>query len=109
MSTFNFHAEVSGPSNFGDGGRIEIHHHGGSPAEALRLATELVRQLRTEGQPALAAQAEVVRGELVEAEQEQRPADQGRVRQALQTISLGLAAGSSGLALVQELGRLFGQ
>ncbi|MFE7608348.1 MULTISPECIES: hypothetical protein [Streptomyces] len=108
MSTFNFHGEVSGPSNFGDGGRIEIHHHGESPTEALSLATELVRQLRTEGQSALAAQAETVRGELVEAEEEQRPADHGRIRQALQTISLGLTAGSSGLALVQELGHLIG-
>ncbi|MEV5482586.1 MULTISPECIES: hypothetical protein [Streptomyces] len=108
MSTFNFHSEVSGPSNFGDGGRIEIHHHGESSTEALRLATELVRQLCTEGQSALAAQAEVVRGELVAAEQEQRPADRGRVRQALQTISLGLTAGSSGVALAQELGHLIG-
>ncbi|WP_326595241.1 hypothetical protein [Streptomyces sp. NBC_01803] len=108
MSTFNFHGEISGPSNFGDGGKIEIHQHGSSPADALRLATELVRQLRTENQPTLADQAEVVRGELVRAEQEQRPADRGRVRQALETISLGLATGSGGLALAQELGRAFG-
>ncbi|MCF3175057.1 hypothetical protein IPZ61_17245 [Streptomyces sioyaensis] len=106
MSTFNFHGEVSGPSNFGDGGKIEIHHHGASPAEALSLADELVRQLRAEGQSALVAQAEVVRGELAQAEEEQRPVDRGRVRPALETISLGIAAGSSGLALVQELGRL---
>ncbi|MFH8553410.1 hypothetical protein [Streptomyces celluloflavus] len=107
MNTFNFHGEISGPSNFGDGGRIEIHH-GESPTEALSLATELVRQLRTEGLSTLAAQAETVRGELVEAEEEQRPADHGRIRQALQTISLGLTAGSSGLVLVQELGHLIG-
>ncbi|MEW1748189.1 hypothetical protein ACIQU1_03290 [Streptomyces angustmyceticus] len=108
MSTFNFHGEVSGPSNFGDGGKIEIHHHGASPAEALRLAGELVRRLQAEQQPALAAQADVLRGELAQAGQEGRPADQGRVRQALETISMGLAAGSGGLALAQELGRALG-
>ncbi|MEV7425078.1 MULTISPECIES: hypothetical protein [unclassified Streptomyces] len=108
MSTFNFHGEISGPSNFGDGGRIEVHHHGTSAAEAVRLAAELVRQLRAEDSPALAAQAEVVRGELVRADEEGRPADQGRLRQALETISLGLAAGSGGVALAQEIGRLIG-
>ncbi|MGW0561790.1 hypothetical protein ACWDZ4_14535 [Streptomyces sp. NPDC003016] len=108
MSTFNFHGGITGPSNFGDGGKIEIHHHGADPAEALRLATELVRQLRTEDRPALAAEAEVVRAELVRAEEQQVPADQGRVRRALETISLGLSAGSGGLALAQELGRVIG-
>lgn len=108
MSTFNFHGDISGPSNFGDGGKIEVHHHGASPAEALHLATELILQLRTEGQPSLAEQAEVVRAELLQAEQEQRPADQGRVRKALEMISLGLTTGSGGLALAQELGRVIG-
>ncbi len=108
MSTFNFHGEISGPSNFGDGGKIEIHHHGAHPAEALRLATELVRQLRAEDRPVLVEQAEVVRGELVRADQEQRPADPGRVRRALETISMGLTTGSAGLALAQELGRVIG-
>ncbi|MER5613977.1 hypothetical protein [Streptomyces sp. NPDC002215] len=107
MSTFNFHGQISGPSNFGDNGKIEIHQ-GASPAEALRLAAELVQQLRQEHRLELAEQAEIVRGELVQAEEERRPADQGRVRQALETISLGLAAGSGGIALVQEIGRLVG-
>ncbi|WP_371790288.1 hypothetical protein OG285_05175 [Streptomyces sp. NBC_01471] len=108
MSTFNFHGGVSGPSNFGDGGKIEIHHHGVGPAEAMRLAGELVQQLRTEGRPALAAEAEAVRGELARAGQGQLPTDQGRIRQALETISLGLATGSGGLQLVRELGRVVG-
>ncbi|WP_329124428.1 hypothetical protein [Streptomyces sp. NBC_01465] len=107
MSTFNFHGEVSGPSNFGDGGKIEIHHHGASPAEALQLAAELVRQLRTES-PVLAEQAEIVRGELVGARDEQRPADPGRISRALQAISLGLATGSSGLALAEQLRQAVG-
>ncbi|MCX4392949.1 MULTISPECIES: hypothetical protein [unclassified Streptomyces] len=107
MSTFNFHGQISGPSNFGDNGKIEIHQ-GASPVEALRLAAELVQQLRQERRLELAEQAEIVRGELVQAGEERRPADQGRVRQALETISLGLAAGSGGIALVQEIGRLVG-
>ncbi|KWT60922.1 hypothetical protein ADL21_16495 [Streptomyces albus subsp. albus] len=108
MSTFNFHGQVSGPSNFGDGGKIEINHYGTDPAEALRLAAELVRHLRSEGQPALVVQAEEVQGELERARQEQRPADRGRIRRALETISLGLATGSSGLALAQSLGHVVG-
>ncbi|OKI01144.1 hypothetical protein A6A06_20120 [Streptomyces sp. CB02923] len=108
MSTFNFHGQVSGPSNFGDGGKIEINHYGADPAEALRLAAELVRHLRTEEQPVLVARAEEVQGELERARQEQRPADQGRIRRALETLSLGLATGSSGLALAQALGHAVG-
>ncbi|MFJ3707991.1 hypothetical protein OG204_29835 [Streptomyces sp. NBC_01387] len=108
MSTFNFKGDISGPSNFGDGGKIEIHQHGMSPAEAMRLATQLVQQLRAEGRPALAAEAEVVRGELARAGQGSPVADHGRIRQALETISLGLATGSGGLELVRELGRFVG-
>ncbi|GHC58231.1 hypothetical protein [Streptomyces cinnamoneus] len=108
MSTFNFHGEISGPGNFGDGGKIEIHHHGATAAEALRLAGELARQLRADGLPVLAEHADVVRGELVRADREQRPADPGRVRRALETISTGLTTGSAGLALAQELGRVIG-
>ncbi|MEV5240431.1 hypothetical protein AB0K89_15210 [Streptomyces cinnamoneus] len=108
MSTFNFHGEISGPGNFGDGGKIEIHHHGATPAEALRLAAELARQLRAEGRAVLAEQADVVHGELVRAGQEQRSVDPGRVRRALETISTGLTTGSAGLALAQELGRVIG-
>lgn len=107
MSTFNFHGEISGPSNFGDNGRIEIRH-GASLTEALRAAGDLVQQLRLEQRPELAEQAEIVRGELATAEEERRPADSGRIRQALETVSLGLAAGSGCLGLAQEVGRLAG-
>ncbi|RST17782.1 hypothetical protein EF908_33835, partial [Streptomyces sp. WAC04770] len=42
------------------------------------------------------------------AEALQLAADQGRIRQALETLTVGLAAGSGGIALAQEIGRLVG-
>ncbi|MFJ9572565.1 hypothetical protein [Streptomyces bacillaris] len=108
MSTYNFHGNISGPSNFGDHGKIEVTY-GAPPAEALQLAADLVQLVRREAaQPELAAEAEFVRGELVRAGEEGRPADQGRIRQALETLTVGLAAGSGGIALAQEIGRLVG-
>ncbi|MGA5472192.1 hypothetical protein ACPCUK_25900 [Streptomyces arboris] len=108
MSTYNFHGDISGPSNFGDHGKIEVTY-GTPPAEALKLAADLVQLVRQEAAlPELAAQAEIVRGELVRAGEEGRPADQGRIRQALETLTVGLAAGSGGIALAQEIGRLVG-
>lgn len=110
MSTFNFHGNITGPANIGDNGRIEIgemHQHGTDAVDTLRLAGELVARLRAE-YPALAPEAEVIRGELTGAGGEGRPADRGRIRAALETISVGVAAGSGGLALAQELGRALG-
>lgn len=106
MSTYNFHGNISGPANFGDHGRIEINN-GMDPAAVLRVADQLVERLRGEN-PALVGQAEVIQGELVQAGQEGRAADRGRIRSALETISIGVAAGSGGLALAQELGRALG-
>ncbi|MGP2440635.1 hypothetical protein [Streptomyces sp. JW3] len=106
MSTYNFHGNISGPANFGDHGRIEINH-GPDPAAVLALADRLVERLRGE-QPALAADAEVIQGELMRAGQEGRAADRGRIRAALETIGVGVAAGSGSLALAQELGRALG-
>ncbi|WP_370422593.1 hypothetical protein AB8O64_30225 [Streptomyces sp. QH1-20] len=106
MSTYNFHGNISGPGNYGDNGKIVVHH-GQSPAEALRLAGDLVRQLRAES-PALAGEAELLRGELVRADEEGRPADRGRLREWLELISTGAAAGSGSFTLAQELGRALG-
>ncbi len=106
MSTYNFHGEISGPGNFGDHGRIEINQSAGE-AQALRLAADLVLRLRTEN-PQLAEEARIVQGELVSAQQEQRPADRGRIRQALETISLGLTVGGGGLELAEKLGHVLG-
>ncbi|MCZ9343397.1 hypothetical protein NGM37_37150 [Streptomyces sp. TRM76130] len=97
---------MSGPSNFGDHGRIEITD-GADPAAVLALAGQLVERLRGE-HPALTPEAEVVQGELVRAGQEGRAVDRRRIRAALETIGIGVAAGSGSLALAQELGRALG-
>ncbi|GLW50752.1 hypothetical protein Stsp02_64130 [Streptomyces sp. NBRC 14336] len=103
----NYHINnVNGPANFGDHGRIEINN-GADAATLLRLADQLVERLRVEN-PALVPHAQVIRGELADAGQDGRSADRGRIRSALETIGIGVAAGSGGLALAQDIGRLLG-
>ncbi|MDT9695018.1 hypothetical protein [Streptomyces sp. P17] len=104
----NYHINnVNGPAILGDNGRIEINNNGTDPAVLLRLADQLVERLRAES-PALVPQAQVVQGELADAGQQGRPADQGRIRAALETIGAGVGAGSGVLVLAQEIGRLLG-
>ncbi|MHB9858227.1 hypothetical protein [Streptomyces sp. YIM S03343] len=105
MGTYNIE-NVTG-SNIGDNGRIEINHYGADPAAVLQLADRLVDRLRQDN-PALVPQAQVIQGELASAGQGGEPANRGRIKAALETISVGVAAGSGGLALVQELGRVLG-
>ncbi|MEQ4606823.1 hypothetical protein ABMX48_07285 [Streptomyces cavourensis] len=77
MSTYNFHGNISGPSNFGDHGKIEVTY-GAPPAEALQLAADLVQLVRREAaRPELAAEAEFVRGELVRAGRRGAPPTRG--------------------------------
>ncbi|MBC2902084.1 hypothetical protein [Streptomyces cupreus] len=100
----NYHINnVNGPAIFGDNGRMEINN-GTDAATLLRLADQLVERMRVES-PALVPQAQVIQGELA---QDGRPADRGRIRAALETIGIGVAAGSGGLALAQEIGRVLG-
>ncbi|MGW6848022.1 hypothetical protein ACWGCK_04570 [Streptomyces virginiae] len=108
MSTYNFHGNVSGPNNIGDHGTINIGQQD-TAAQTLSLAAELARWLRAEGasQDRLDA-AQALRGELDRAGQEGRAAEPGLIRRSLETITLGLGAGSTGLALARELGRLLG-
>ncbi|MFE0253859.1 hypothetical protein [Streptomyces sp. NPDC059010] len=105
MSTFNIR-NINGPANIGDHGRIEINN-GADPAAVLRLAEQLVERLRADN-PALVPQAQVIQGELASTGQDGRTADRGRIRSALETIGIGVAAGSGSLALVQEIGRVLG-
>lgn len=103
----NYHINnVNGPAIFGDNGRMEINN-GTDAATLLRLADQLVEKLRVES-PALVPQAQVIQGELAGAGQDGRTADRGRIRAALETIGIGVAAGSGGLALAQEIGRVLG-
>ncbi|MFE2322506.1 hypothetical protein ACFXD5_00995 [Streptomyces sp. NPDC059385] len=108
MATYNFNGNVNGPANFGDNGTINIGRQDGAE-QTLRLAAELARWLRAEGadQDRLDA-ARTLHGELEQAGREQRAAEPGVVRRALETITLGLGAGSTGLALAQEITRLLG-
>ncbi|MCT9075517.1 hypothetical protein [Streptomyces fulvoviolaceus] len=105
MTTYNIN-NVNGPSNIGPDGRIEINN-GTDAAVVLRLAGELVDRLRRES-PALVPQAEIVQGELARAGQGGQSPDWGRIRSALETIGVGVATGSGGLALAQEIGRILG-
>ncbi|MBP2585467.1 MULTISPECIES: hypothetical protein [unclassified Streptomyces] len=108
MNTYNFHGQVSG-SNIGDNGRVEIHQYGTDPASAVAMAARLVQWLREQETAASAvAQAEAVHGELVTAEREGRPADQGRIRSALTAIEPYVTVGSGGLALVQGIAGIVG-
>ncbi|WP_406453016.1 hypothetical protein OH768_12420 [Streptomyces sp. NBC_01622] len=106
MSTYNFNGNISGPSNFGDNGRIEINN-GTDAADVVRLAAQLVDRLRGE-HPTLVSQAQVIQGELVQAGEEGRAANRGRIRAALETITIGVGAGSGGLALVEQLKHALG-
>lgn len=105
MGTYNIR-NVNGPANLGDNGRIEINN-GTDAAAVLHLADQLVERLRREN-PALVPQAQVIQGELAQAGQEGRAANRGRIRAALETIGVGVAAGSGGLALAEQLGHALG-
>lgn len=108
MSTYNFHGNVTGPGNFGDNGTINIGQQD-TAAQTLRLAAELAQWLRAEGAgPAQLAAAQTLREELDQAGRERRAAEPGLVRRSLETITLGLGASSTGLALAQEISRLLG-
>ncbi|WP_405528311.1 hypothetical protein OG592_10265 [Streptomyces avidinii] len=108
MSTYHFHGNVSGPNNIGDHGTINIGEQD-TAARTLRLAAELAQWLRAEGAgPERLDAAQALRGELERAGQEGRPAEPGLIRRSLETVTLGLGAGSAGLALAQEISRLLG-
>ncbi|MFE5855593.1 hypothetical protein ACFQ61_20585 [Streptomyces sp. NPDC056500] len=113
MNTYNIGSVSGGQNQFGDHGvnvdgqgRVQINH-GASAAEAVRLAGELVEQLRAE-QPGLVGDAELLQGEIVSAQQEGRAVDQGRVRRWLDAIQAGAGAGGAALALAQALGGVIG-
>ncbi|MFD0269078.1 hypothetical protein ACFVGY_21275 [Streptomyces sp. NPDC127106] len=103
---YTFNGNVNGPANFGDNGVINVGQQD-TAAQTLHLATQLAQWLRDQGAaPARIEAAEVLRGELDRAAQERRPAEPGLIRRSLETITLGLGAGSSGFTLAQEIGRL---
>ncbi|MET9882865.1 hypothetical protein ABZZ20_06795 [Streptomyces sp. NPDC006430] len=105
MGTFNFNGNVTAGA-IGDNATVNVGRQD-TAAETLRLAADLARWLRDEGasREQIAA-AETLRGELDRAAQERRAAEPGVVQRSLEIITLGLGAGSGGLALAQEISRL---
>lgn len=106
MSAYDFHGNVNGPGDFGDQGPVETRNGSGTAA-VLRLAEQLVERLRTEN-PALIGYGEIIRDELTQAAPDGRGANQGRIRFALETIGIGVTAGTGSLALVQQLTQALG-
>ncbi|WP_329544367.1 hypothetical protein OG548_06220 [Streptomyces sp. NBC_01356] len=105
-SNFNFHGPVSGEIQMGDHNvqHNTVYNSGTSTAEALRLATDLVRELGPSAPP----EAEAVRAELARAEAGNEPPDHGRIRAWLNTVSLGVGTGSSALVLSEGIMRALG-
>ncbi|MEU9799763.1 hypothetical protein [Streptomyces sp. NPDC051000] len=107
MSTYNFHGDINGPAVYGDHATLNI----GDPetaARTLRLAGELALWLKSEGAPQDRIDAaETLRAELDRAARERCSVEPGLVRRCLETVTLGLGAGSTGLVLAQEITRLF--
>ncbi|MFF7970973.1 hypothetical protein [Streptomyces sp. NPDC007905] len=107
MSTYNFHGNISGPANMGDHGRIEINHHEPATEALVRLSDGLIEVLRAE-YPGLVGHGEVIRGALLESVEDGDPPNRGRIRSALETISIGAAAGTGSLAFTQQLMHVLG-
>ncbi|MEU8772531.1 hypothetical protein [Streptomyces sp. NPDC048606] len=111
MGTYHFHGDVNGPGNYGDHGVIHI---GRAPdeddaARVLRLAAELARRLDEEGAAEEGVEAaRILNDELEEAGREHRAPEPGLIRRCLETVTLGLGAGSGALALTRELTLLLG-
>ncbi|MFI0937515.1 hypothetical protein [Streptomyces sp. NPDC021020] len=114
MSSFHFNAPVNGPVQAGDHTTMNVNAPGVG-ADAFRsgdaraveavvaLAERLVDVLARE-EPRLLPQAEAVRTELERGGQQGAAApDTGRIRQRLDLITSGVAAGSGALALVEGI------
>ncbi|MFJ3877496.1 hypothetical protein ACIPW5_08575 [Streptomyces sp. NPDC090077] len=110
MGTYHFHGNVNGPGNYGDHGVINTgREEDDDAARVLRLAAELAGWLAArDAGPERIDAADALRGELEEAGREQRAPEPGLVRRSLETITLGLGAGSAGLALAQQISVLLG-
>ncbi|MEW5630493.1 hypothetical protein AB1388_28630 [Streptomyces hydrogenans] len=110
MNTFNFNGPVSGNA-FGNDNTVTNHHYhrAGEAVGARELAEQLVTLLRElPADTAAVTRARAVRDELAAAEEEGRPADEGRVRTALAAVEPYVTVGSGGMALVQGILAFFG-
>ncbi|MFC9278932.1 hypothetical protein [Streptomyces collinus] len=107
MSTYNFHGNINGPAHMGDHGRIEVNVHGPATEPLVRLAEGLIEALRAE-YPVLVPHGEVIHGALMESVGDGGPPNRGRIRSALETISIGAAAGTASLAFTQQFMQALG-
>ncbi|MET7285578.1 hypothetical protein [Streptomyces sp. NPDC005573] len=98
MSAYNFHGSTPGR-----------YRPGAEPGlEALiRLADGLAEALRAE-YPVLAGHGEVIQDELAQAAEDGYPPNRGRIRSALEAVSIGAMAGSGSLAFTQQLSNALG-
>lgn len=114
MSSFHFNAPVNGPVQAGDHSTMNVNAPGvqadsvqygdaRTNEAVVALAQRLVDVLARDN-PGLLPQAEAVRTELERSGQQgAAAADTGRIRQRLDLIASGVAAGSGALALVEGI------
>ncbi|MFE2100023.1 MULTISPECIES: hypothetical protein [unclassified Streptomyces] len=106
MSTYNF-GNINGPANIGDHGRIEINPYAPASEALVRLSDGLLEQLHAE-YPGLVRHGETIRGAMMESVGDGGPPNRGRIRSALEAISIGAAAGTGSLTFTQQLMHVMG-
>lgn len=90
MSTYNYPGPLDGPA------------HGLDLDGLLRLTDGFIEALHAE-YPGLVPCGEVIREALEEAAGDGGPPNRGRIRSALETLSIGASAGTVSLAYTQQL------
>ncbi|MGW0767254.1 hypothetical protein [Streptomyces sp. NPDC002676] len=95
MSAYSY-GPAHGPGGYGNRG------YGGLDPEGLvELGDRLLQTLRAE-YPGLAGYGETIKGELELAAEDGGPPNRGRIRLALEAISISASAGTGSLAYVQQ-------
>ncbi|MEU6281908.1 hypothetical protein [Streptomyces sp. NPDC047028] len=89
MSTYNFHGN---PTN---------GHHP-DPDALLHLTGGLLKSLRAE-YPGLVRYGEIIQGEAELSAEDGDPPNRGKIRTALEAVTIGAAAGTGSLAYTREL------
>ncbi|ARP72978.1 hypothetical protein LK07_27955 [Streptomyces pluripotens] len=104
MSTYNF---GSTGATTGFGGPTEINHYALDLATLMNVADRLTETLHTE-YPGLVHHGEVIEAELAQSAEDGLPPNRGRIRSALEAISIGAAAGTGSLTFTQHLMQALG-
>ncbi|MFE1886633.1 hypothetical protein [Streptomyces diastatochromogenes] len=106
MSTYNY-GNFNGPAGLGDLGRGTIDPYAPASEGLVRLSDGLMEALRAE-YPGLVRHGETIRGALMESVEDGGPPNRGRIRSALEAISIGASAGSGSLAFTQQFMHVLG-